>query len=128
MGRHRKPAWIAVIALLVLVSCAIPHRQTFLNQAHRVNLSLDDEELKQLQFYLSTNVLVHYDGPSGTQALFFPGETPGVVTAMGPDWLQVSFREGGAEAPFVVDPRGPYGVYYGPPGANVGTFSVSCKS
>jgi hypothetical protein len=33
-------------------------------------------------------------------------------TAVGPDWLQVSFREGGAEAPFVVDPRGPYGVYY----------------
>jgi hypothetical protein len=112
MDRHRKPAWIAVIAVLVLVSCAIPHRQTFLNQAHRVNLSLDDEELKRLPFYLSTNVLVHYDGPSGTQALFFPGETPGIVTAVGPDWLQVSFREGGAEAPFVVDPRGPYGVYY----------------
>jgi hypothetical protein len=111
MGRHRKPAWIAVIALLLLVSCAIPHRQSFLNQT-RVNLSLDDEELKQLQFYTSTNVLVHYDGPSGTQALFFPAETPGVVTAVGPDWLQVHFREGGAEVPFVMDPRGLYGAYY----------------
>ena len=110
MGRYRKPAWIAVIALLLLVSCASPHRQSFLNQT-RVNLSLDDEELKQLPFYTSTNVLVHYDGPSGTQALFFPAETPGVVTAVGPDWLQVRFREGGAEVPFVVDPR-VYGAYY----------------
>ena len=112
MGRHRQPAWIAVIALLVLVSCASSHRQTFLNQTHRLNLSLEDEELKQLPFYLSTNVLVQYDGPSGQQSIFLPGETPGVVTAVGPDWLQVSFREDGAEVPFVVDPRGPYGVYY----------------
>jgi hypothetical protein len=42
----------------VLVSCASSHRQTFLNRTHRVNLSLEDEELKQVQFYLSTSVLV----------------------------------------------------------------------
>jgi hypothetical protein len=112
MGCHRQPAWITVIAVLVLVSCAIPHRQTFLNQAHRVNLSLNDEELKQLQFYLSTNVLVQYDGPSGKQSLFLPDETPGVVTAVGPDWLRVSFREGGADVPFVVDSRSRYDLYY----------------
>jgi hypothetical protein len=58
MGRHRKPAWIVVFSLLVLVSCASSHRQTFLNRTHRVNLSLEDEELKQVQFYLSTSVLV----------------------------------------------------------------------
>jgi hypothetical protein len=112
MGRHREPAWIAVISLLVLVSCAIPHRQSFLNRPHRVNLSLADEELKQLQFYISTKVLVQYDGPSGKQSIFLPDNTPGVVTAVGPDWLKVSFREGGADVPFVVDPRDPYGVYY----------------
>ena len=110
MGRHRQPAWIAVIALLALVSCAIPHRQTFLNQT-RLNLSLEDEELKHLQFYISTNVLVQYDGPAGKQSILLPQETPGVVTAVGPDWLRVSFREGGAEVPFVVDPRA-YGAYY----------------
>jgi hypothetical protein len=111
MGRHRKFAWIAVLPLLALVSCAIPHRQSFLNQT-RVDLSLDDEELKRLPFYTSTDVLVHYDGPSGPQSLFFPAETPGVATAVGPDWLRVRFRAGGAEAPFVMDPRGPYGAYY----------------
>ena len=37
-------------------------------------------------------------------------ETPGVVTAVGPDWL-VSFREGGADVPFVVDSQGEYDVY-----------------
>jgi hypothetical protein len=110
IGRHRQPAWIAVIALLMLVSCAIPHRQTFLNQT-RLNLSLEDAELQQVPFYLSTNVLVQYDGPSGQHSIFLPGETPGVVTAVGPDWLQVNFREGGAEVPFVVDPRA-YGAYY----------------
>jgi hypothetical protein len=112
MGRHRKPAWIVVISLLVLLSCTSSHRQTFLNRTHRVNLSLEDEELKQVQFYLSTKVLVQYDGPSGQQSIFLPDNTPGVVTAVGPDWLQVSFREGGADVPFVADLRGKYDLYY----------------
>ena len=34
-----------------------------------------------------------------------------VVTAVGPDWLKVSFREGGADVPFVVDSQGEYDVY-----------------
>jgi hypothetical protein len=63
----------------------------FLNRTHRVNLSLEDEELKHLQFYISTDVLVQYGGPSGKQSLFLPDETPGVVTTVGPDWLKVSF-------------------------------------
>jgi hypothetical protein len=112
MGRYQKPAWIVVISLLVLLSCASSHRQTFLNRTHRVNLSLEDEELKQLQLYISTSVLAQYDGPSGQQSIFVPDNTPGVVTAVGPDWLQVSFREGGADVPFVVDPRDQYGGYY----------------
>jgi hypothetical protein len=41
-----------------------------------------------------------------------PEETPGVVTAVGPDWLKVSFRKGGAEVPFVVDRRSQYDLYY----------------
>ena len=112
MGCHRKPAWIAVLSLLVLLSCASSSKEMFLHRTYRVNLSLEDEELKQLQFYISTNVLVQYDGPSGQQSIFLPDNTPGVVTAVGPDWLKVSFREGGADVPFVVDPRGQYDVYY----------------
>ena len=107
----RKPAWIAVIALLVLLSCASSYKTVFLNRTYRQNLSLEDEELKHLQFYISTNVLVQYDGPLGKKSMLLQEETPGVVTAVGPDWLKVSFREGGADVPFVVDSQGAYDVY-----------------
>jgi hypothetical protein len=112
MARHRKPAWIAVISSLVLLSCASSYKEMFLNRTHRVNLSLEDEELKNLQFYISTSVLVQYDGPSGQQSILLPEETPGVVTAVGPDWLKVSFRERGADVPFVVDLRSQNDFYY----------------
>jgi hypothetical protein len=107
----RKPAWIAVISLLVLLSCASSYKTVFLNRTYRQNLSLEDEELKNLQFYISTNVLVQYDGPLGKKSMLLQEETPGVVTAVGPDWLKVSFREGGADVPFVVDSQGAYDVY-----------------
>jgi hypothetical protein len=112
MCRRRKPAWIAAISLLALLSCASSYKEMFLNQTHRVNLSLADEELKNLQFYISTNVLMQYDGPAGKQSMLLQEETPGVVTAVGPDWLKVSFREGGADVPFVVDARDQYDLYY----------------
>ena len=112
MRRHRKQAWIALLSLLVLASCARSYKEMFLNRTYRENLSLQDEELKTLQFYISTNVLVQYESPSGKQSLLLPEETPGVVTAVGPDWLKVSFREGGAEVPFVVDRRSQYDLYY----------------
>jgi hypothetical protein len=112
MYRPQKPAWIVLVSLLALLSCASSYKEMFLNRTHRVNLSLADEELKHLQFYISTNVLVQYDGPSGKQSILLPEETPGVVTAVGPDWLKVSFREGGADVPFVVDSRDQYDLYY----------------
>jgi len=108
---HRKPAWIAVISLLVLLSCASSSKIVFLNQTNRQNLNLEDEELKHLQFYISTNVLVQYDGPLGKKSILLQEATPGVVTAVGPDWLKVSFREGGADVPFVADSQGEYDVY-----------------
>jgi hypothetical protein len=111
MGRHRQAAWIAGIALLGLVSCTSSYKTVFLNQTYRANLSLEDEELKQLQFYISTNVLLQYEGPAGKQSIFLQEETPGVVTAVGPDWLKVSFRQGGADVPFVVDSQGQYDMY-----------------
>ncbi len=38
--------------------------------------------------------------------------TPGVVTAAGPNWVKVSFREGGADVPFVADPKQNDSRYY----------------
>ena len=37
----RKPAWIAVISLLVLLSCASSYKTVFLNRTYRQNLSLN---------------------------------------------------------------------------------------
>src|SRR5215813_63000 len=108
---YRKPAWIAVIALLVMVSCASSYKIVFLDRTYRQNLSLEDAELTNLQFYISTNVLLQYDGPAGKKSIFLQEETPGVGTAVGPNWLKVSFREGGADVPFVVDSQGKYDVY-----------------
>jgi hypothetical protein len=84
----------------------------FLNQAYRQTLSLDEQELKSLQFFISTNVYVQYDGPEGKKTILLPEQTPGVVTSSGPDWLKLSFREGGVDIPFVVDQRAEYDLYY----------------
>jgi hypothetical protein len=111
MRRHRQQAWIALLSLLVLASCASSYKEMFLNRTYRANLSLEDEELKALQFYISTNVLMQYESPSGKQSILLPEDTPGVVTAVGPDWLKVSFRKGGAEVPFIVDTRSQYDTY-----------------
>ena len=54
---------------------------------------------------------MQYDGPLGKKSILLQEETPGVVTAVGPDWLKVSFREGGADVPFVADFQGEYDVY-----------------
>jgi hypothetical protein len=38
--------------------------------------------------------------------------TPGVATAEGPNWIKVSFREGGVDVPFVTDLQLPDGRYW----------------
>ena len=70
--------------------------------AHETAMPLED--LEKLQFYISTNVVAQYQDPAGgAKSLLLPKLTPGVVTAAGPNWLKVSFREGGADVPFLTD-------------------------
>jgi hypothetical protein len=38
--------------------------------------------------------------------------TPGVATGAGPNWIKVSFREGGVDIPFVTDPNQYEGRYW----------------
>jgi hypothetical protein len=109
----RTVVYLITALCLFLVSCATkPAHDIFLNQAYRQDLSLNDEELKSLQFFISTNVYVQYDSPEGKKTILLREQTPGVATSSGPDWLKVSFREGGVDIPFVADQRADYDMYY----------------
>ena len=112
MSSCRKRIWITIVLLLLLISCATSYKEIFLNRTYRENLSLEDQELKSLQFFISTSVYVQHDSPTGKKTILLPEETPGVVTSVGPDWLKVSFRKGGIDVPFIVNKRAQYDLYY----------------
>ena len=96
-----------VVALFFfLVGCSSgPTTLPFQNYTHRQALSLSEDDLKRVQFYVSTEVVAQVKEPTATQSFVVPMLTPGVVTAAGPDWVKVSFRKGGADVPFVADPK-----------------------
>jgi hypothetical protein len=65
-----------------------------------------------LQFYISRDVVAQYQDATGTKSLMLSRLTPGVVMGAGPDWIKVSFREGGVDDPFVTDPNQYDGRYW----------------
>jgi hypothetical protein len=99
----------AVLSLLVGCSSA---PIAFQNNSHRQVYSLNEEDLKKLQFYISRDVVAQYQDTTGTKSLLVPRLTPGVVTGAGPNWLQVSFKEGGVDVPFITDPNQYDGRYW----------------
>jgi hypothetical protein len=116
----------ALLALLAVSGCSMP-QQRFSHSRHRENFAMTREELKGLQFYLSGEVLVKVrpaadaaagDDPKGRepepveQAVLFPAGTPGVVTAVGPDWLRVSFLEGRTGVYFLANAKDKYDDLY----------------
>jgi hypothetical protein len=104
---------LAAALLFLLVGCSSgPTTFPFLNNTHREEYSLNEDDLKQVQFYVSTDVMAQVQGPMATQAFLVPSLTPGVVTAAGPNWVKVSFRKGGADVPFVADPNQYDSRYY----------------
>ncbi len=106
-------AYLVVALLFVLVGCSSdPTTFPFLNNTHRQAYSLSEEDLKKVQFYVSTQVMAQVKDASATQSFLVPGMTPGVVTAAGPNWIKVSFRQGGADVPFVADPNQYDSRYY----------------
>ncbi len=89
--------WIPALALLTAVGCVTP-TQVFLHQWHRGNLVITEEELRALQFYVSTDVMVRTidGGASGARGVIFLKQgTPGVVVDSGDRWMRVSFQTGG---------------------------------
>lgn len=103
-----------VVALFfLLVGCSsAPTTFPFLNNTHRQAYSLSEEDLKKVQFYVSTDIVAQVKEPGATQSFLVPRLTPGVVTAAGPNWVKVSFRKGGADVPFVADPNQNDSRYY----------------
>jgi hypothetical protein len=106
MDRQRTLGCLIVALLSVLAGCSSgPTTIPFLNNSHRQIYSLNEEDLKKVQFYVSTDVVAQVQDPMATQSFLVPRLTPGVVTAAGPNWIKVSFRTGGADVPFVADPN-----------------------
>lgn len=110
---QRTQGGLVAALLFLLFGCSSgPTTIPFLNNSHRQIYSLNEEDLKKVQFYVSTDVVAQVRDTTATQSFMVPKLTPGVVTAAGPNWLKVSFREGGADVPFVADPHQNDGRYW----------------
>jgi hypothetical protein len=103
--------WLLVALFSLLVSCSAPPI-AFQNNSHRQLYSLNLEDLEKLQFYISRDVVAQYQDAAGTKSLLVPRLTPGVATGAGPNWIKVSFREGGVDVPFIADPKEYDGRYW----------------
>jgi hypothetical protein len=109
----QKFSWLTMMLIIVLlVGCSSAPPMAFQNNSHRQTYSLKLEDLQKVQFYLSRDVVAQYQDASGTKSLLLPGLTPGVATSEGPNWIRVSFREGGVDVPFITDPQQPDGRYW----------------
>jgi hypothetical protein len=100
---HGLRLFIVGAALLTSSACSSVRMETFLDGYHREDLSIQPAELRKLQFYTSRDILVRHTGADGERSIYLPALTPGVVVDAGSDWIELSFREGGANIPFVVD-------------------------
>src|SRR5687767_11604721 len=78
---QRSRGWLIVALLCLPVGCSSgPKTITFQHNYHRQDLSFNEEDLKQLQFYISTDIVARYKDATGTKSLLVPGLTPVVVT------------------------------------------------
>jgi hypothetical protein len=105
MIQSRTAYSLAFVAILFVFGCASP-KISFLHTGHREDLAIGDQELKNLQFYISTQVLAKNISTPESQAtaesvIIVAKDTPGLVTEIGPKWLRVSFEEGGSGARFI---------------------------
>ena len=111
-GVPRIHGWLLVALFSLLVSCSSAPPIAFQNNSHRQLYSLNLQDLEKLQFYISRDVVAQYQDATGTKSLLVPRLTPGVATDAGPNWIKVSFREGGVDVPFIADPNQYDGRYW----------------
>ena len=105
--------WLLILpGLVLLIGCSSVRPIPFQNMSHRQIYSLKLEDLQKLQFYVSSDVVAQYQDATGIKSLLVPRLTPGVATGEGPNWIKVSFREGGIDVPFITDLNQPDGYYW----------------
>jgi hypothetical protein len=96
--------WLPIIPVMILlIGCSSVRTIPFQNMSHRQLYSLKLEDLQKMQFYVSSDIVAQYQDASGIKSLLVPQLTPGVATSEGPNWIKVSFREGGIDVPFITD-------------------------
>jgi hypothetical protein len=105
MRRRSNRGLLTVSLIFLLAGCSSVPPTAFTNYSHRQVPSLDLEDLEKLQFYISSDVVAQYQDAAGMKSLLLARLTPGVATGAGPNWIKVSFREGGVDIPFITDPN-----------------------
>ena len=112
MLRRSNRGFLMVAIIFLLASCSSAPPIAFQNISHRQIYSLNLEDLEKLQFYISRDVVAQYQDATGTKSLLLAQLTPGVATGAGPNWIKVSFRDGGVDVPFIADPNQYDGRYW----------------
>ena len=112
MRQRSNRRFVVVAIVFFLAGCSSTPPIAFQNTSHRQTYSLNLEDLKKLQFYISSDVVAQYQDATGTKSLLLTRLTPGVATDAGPNWIKVSFREGGVDVPFIADPNQYDGRYW----------------
>jgi hypothetical protein len=108
---------LAVATVSLSVCSSVPKKINFLHTSVRETYLMQPEELKELQFYISENILAQNEErlTGATEAgdvVVVASGTRGVVTEVGPNWLRVSFEEGGPGVLFVSDTSKPEDRYW----------------
>ena len=114
MSRIRTSGLLFVLAVVLLAGCSSRHMLGFYHVSHRERYAITGEELRGMQFYVSKDVLVQPRSPAqaGADVIILREGTPGVVVDSGPDWIRVSFQEGGTGVRFVADGGKPEDLYW----------------
>src|SRR5262245_11792572 len=112
MCQRSNRGFLMVAIVFFLAGCASTPPIAFQNTSHRQTYSLTLGDLEKLQFYIPTDVVAQYQDATGTKSLLLTRLTPGVATGAGPNWIKMSFREGGVDVPFITDPNQYDGRYW----------------
>ena len=108
---------VTTLLVFAFCGCSAAPKERFSHRYHRLKYRLTDEEIKGLQFYISSDVLAQTtspsegDTPTGTGVILVPKDTPGVATDVGSDRIKVTFRTGSTGVLFFSDTTAPNDVY-----------------
>ena len=98
---------LPLLSLIALGWGCASSKNAFLHVGHRLDYGIEDYEIRNLQFFVSAEILAHdlTRGASPSErVVVLPDETAGIVVDLGENWIRVSFEERGPGAVFLTDP------------------------